>query len=158
MIDLGTAESFQRQALVRDLLNDVPIEELSFDIWKYMELLTSTSKLVEQYRSCFGSCGRREGRDLRDVWYNAVVLFSAMHCQVRYGEWIGRLTAMSFSNNYLYAHLRGIGNVPHGNLDVKVETLNIPKYDILDKKTPQQIVEDMIVMVTEYKLKSGNSC
>ncbi len=158
MIDLGTAECFQRRAIERDLINHKPIEQTTFEIARYLELLTSTSELVRQYRRFFTLFGGREGSNLRDVWYNACVIIGAVGCDVQYGEWTGLITAVSFSENYLYTHLRGIGSLPHGNLDVKFGTINLPEFAILVQRTPQKIVADMITRASEYKIKSGKSC
>ncbi len=70
---------------------------------------------------------------------------------MQYGEWTGVITGVSFSDNYLFAHLLGTGELPHGILDVQVETLNVPEYAILVQMTPEQIGTEMIIRAFAYK-------
>jgi hypothetical protein len=94
---------------------------------------------------------RREGPDLRDVWYNACIIFGAIGHDVQYDGWTGLLTAVSFSENYLRTHLRGIGRLPHPNLNSQFQTIHLLEFDILDQKTPQDIATDMINKALKYK-------
>jgi hypothetical protein len=110
--------------------------------------------MAEEYARVIALFGERERLNKHDIWRNACILMGFVGCEVEYDQWTGRIEMISFSEDYILCHIRGIGIPPSGSLDVKILTRDMPGIEFLTKKAPKDIALDVLSRVFDYKVRN----